>query len=140
MEQIEVDLPKASNYNWDTVFYYIVEFTRVQREAITVWGGGYTIKECKETALKNMMLDQSRPQKCGMEALQMAVVDADPDSYFYGRPSSSGNYRKFALFIGEAKVYIYGKRLGFKRLRVGLDPYISRNFVRYMGVRSDKCK
>ena len=136
-ESIAVLLPKATNFAWNRVCFYIVEFVGDHHGEIILWGGGLTIKECKQRAIHEINMASEAPTCFEAAQTMRMFVDATPDTVFYTVPKAGDYTRKFAMYLGEAKLYIYGTRYGFKKLRVVLDPYLRRNFLRYLGVRTD---
>lgn len=109
--------------DWDALYYVII---RQGKGIIDIVGLGSTKMICRNSAMDDKILKTNH----GATAFLRMIENID-----IGKTMVTRKNFVYTMAYCEAKVYIYGKRYGYTKMDVILDPTFEEPLVRFSGFR-----
>lgn len=111
--------------DWDALYYALVSRTDDRYKILSAEPSKLLAKNEGVFSLTGEHLNATS----SFQRIMRAVAMCDIDNFVTIRTDQK---TQFGLVYCEAKVYIYGKRWGFKGMAVGLDPNYEDDLLRYL--------
>lgn len=107
---------------WDQLYYAIIRINN--DKSINLIGIGSTKLICRNSALEYLISTRGDVSDTFVRTLERVNIDES-------KISEKGC--TYTMVYCEAKVYIYGKRYGFKGMKLVFDPTYRENLIRFAG-------
>ena len=114
--------------DWGRVYYAVIK-KQDSPQRMEVWGTGPSILSAKNDACDTMAVVFKKQPATFRRYLDVLTSCG---LYTYVRPFTA-SMTSLAIIYCEAKVHIYGRRYGYKNMRVILDPTYRDDLLRFAG-------
>lgn len=112
--------------DWDKLYYAIIQIRSGKH--ISIKGIGSTKLICRNSALDTRMKMNVRTSEKYIRMLETLDI---------GFNKNYVHHSVYAMVYCEAKVYIYGKRYGYKDMILVYDPAYAEDLIRFAGYKKN---